>query len=211
MATTQAAGADAPLSAETVWALFKETDARMDRRSEEADKRFKELERALKEIEKVVKEVAEQQKETDRQIGRLGNWFGEMVEHMVIPNLVDKFRKLGFVFTNAYPGAILKDEKSQFMAEIDITLENGDKVMIVEMKTKPTTEDVNDHVQRMKKARRYADLHGGPRKYRGAVAGMVVNEDVRDYILGKGFYAIEPSDDTFNIIEPTGKYRPREW
>jgi hypothetical protein len=106
-----------------------------------------------------------------KEIGRLGNRFGEMVEHMVIPNLVDKFH----------------------------------------VKTKPTTEDVNDHVQRMEKARRYADLHGDPRKYRGAVAGMVVNEDVRDYILGKGFYAIEPSGDTFNIIEPTGKYRPREW
>jgi hypothetical protein len=29
--------------------------------------------------------------------------------------------------------------------------------------------------------------------------------------MKNGFYVIEPSGDTFSIIEPEGKYRPREW
>ena len=35
--------------------------------------------------------------------------------------------------------------------EIDVKLENGDKVMLVEVKTKPTTMDVQDHIRRLKK------------------------------------------------------------
>jgi hypothetical protein len=211
MANKQTDGTDAPLSAATVWALFKETDARMARQSEEADKR-------LKELEKVVKEAAEERKKTERLIqanakliGNLGNRFGEMVEHMVVPNLVEKFSKLGFLFDKASRGATIEDETNRIVTEIDITLENGDKVMIVEVKSKPTTEDVNDHVNRMEKVRRHADLHGDRRKFLGAVAGMVYNDEVRNFVLGKGFYVIEPSGDTFNIIEPKGEYHPREW
>jgi hypothetical protein len=218
MATKQTPETGQPLSAETIWALFKETDARIARQSEEADKRHKELENALKETEKVVKEAAEERKEIERLvkanaklIGKLGNRFGEMVEHMVIPNLVEKFRKQGFMFDKAYPGATIEDETNQIVTEIDITLENGDKVMIVEVKSKPTTEDVNDHVKRMEKVRRHADLHGDRRKFLGAVAGMVYNDEVKHFVLGKGFYVIEPSGDTFNIIEPKGEYHPREW
>jgi hypothetical protein len=105
----------------------------------------------------------------------------------------------------------IEDRENRIVAEIDVTLENGDKVMIVEVKSKPTTEDVNDHIQRMEKVRRHAGLHGDKRKFLGAVAGMVVNDAMRDCILGHGFYVIIPSGDTFNITVPEGKYHPREW
>jgi hypothetical protein len=59
--------------------------------------------------------------------------------------------------------------------------------------------------------RRHADLHGDARKYLGAVAGMVVGDNVRKFALKSGFYVIVPSGDTFDIIEPSGEYRPREW
>jgi CBS domain-containing protein len=184
-------------------------------RQKEAAEEFKELKRLLAEQHK---EVAEAQKKTDRaieatnkQLGKLGGRYGETVEAVVLPNLVGKFRKLGFVFTKAYRGATIKDEENRLVAEIDITLENGDKVMIVEVTSKPTTEDVNDHIKRMQKVRRHADLHGDKRKFLGAVAGMVVNDDMRDCILGHGFYVIVPSGETFNITVPEGKYQPREW
>jgi hypothetical protein len=63
----------------------------------------------------------------------------------------------------------------------------------------------------MEKLRLHADLHGDKRKYLGSVAGMVINENVREFTLKSGFYVIEPSGDTFNIIEPEGTYQPREW
>jgi hypothetical protein len=163
----------------------------------------------LKETDRIVKEVAERQKETDRQIGKLGDRFGEMVEYMVLPNLVNKFRELGFVFTKAYPHATIEDEKNKIIAEIDITLENGDKVMIVEVKSKPSMKDITDHVERMRKVRHHADLHDDKRKYLGAVAGMVINKNTKEFIHKNGFYVIEPSGETFTIIPPDGK--PKEW
>ena len=64
-------------------------------------------------------------------VGDLGDRFGEMIEHMVMPALVKKFRELGFVFTKAYPEAEYKDEANNIITEVDITLENGDKVMLL--------------------------------------------------------------------------------
>jgi hypothetical protein len=162
-------------------------------------------------LDRLFEEVAQQMKATDDKISKLGDRFGEMIEYMVKPNLLDKFRELGFVFTKIYPEASIKDEKNNILAEIDFTLEDGDQVMIVEVKSKPSIKDVKDHITRMEKVRLHADLHGDKRKYLGSVAGMVINENVREFALKNGFYVIEPSGDTFNIIEPKGKYHPREW
>jgi molybdopterin converting factor small subunit len=121
---------------------------------------------------------------------------------MVLPNLLKKFRKLNFEFTKANPHTVIEDAANNIFTEVDITLENGDKVMIVEVKSKPTTEDVSEHIERMQKLRRYADARNDKRIYFGAVAGMVMNENVRDFILKNGFYAVEPSGKTFVIIPP---------
>jgi len=43
----------------------------------------------------------------------------------------------------------------------------------------------------------------------GAVAGIVVEDDEREYALNNGFYLIEPSGENFNITKPHGK--PKEW
>jgi len=43
----------------------------------------------------------------------------------------------------------------------------------------------------------------------GAVAGAVMTDNVKEYALKQGFFAIEPSGETFNIISPNGK--PKEW
>jgi hypothetical protein len=156
-------------------------------------------------------ETREQIKATDRQISKLGHRFGEMIEYMVVPNLVKKFNELGLPFTKAHRDTEIRDKEHGIFAEVDAFLENGDSVMIVETKTKPNVNDVDDHVKRMEKLRAYADLHNDRRKYLGAVAGMVFAESVKIYALKHGFYAVEPSGDTFTIIEPKGEYRRREW
>ncbi|MDR2618432.1 MAG: hypothetical protein LBC62_06140 [Treponema sp.] len=156
------------------------------------------------------KELRESQKEIARRMGELTNRFGDMVEYMVIPNLVAKFEDLGFTFTRANRTEI-KDREHDIFTEVDALLENGDKVMAVEIKTKPTIDDINSHVERMEKLRKYADLHNDKRIYLGAVAGVVFSESEKTYALKNGFYVIEPSGETFNIIEPKGKYRAHEW
>jgi hypothetical protein len=83
--------------------------------------------------------------------------------------------------------------------------------MLVEVKSKPTTDDIDDHIERMGKVKTHADRHNDNRTYLGAVAGMAMSESVKTYALKKGFYVIEPSGEDFYITEPKGEYSPREW
>jgi hypothetical protein len=195
-----AADPEDPSSFEKVWKMFEETD----RKFQETDWKFQETDRKFQETQK-------QMKETDRRVGELTNRFGDMVEYMVVPNLLSKFRALGFEFEVAHKSTEIRDVKNDIFTEIDVFLENGDKVMIVEIKTTPTTKDVDDHIERMEKLRKYADLHGDSRKYLGAVAGVVTSDAVKNYTLKHGFFMLVPSGDTFSIIEPTGKYHLKEW
>jgi hypothetical protein len=133
----------------------------------------------------------------------------QFVEYMVAPNLRQKFRELGLNFPQANQNSVVADYDNNIFLEIDVKLENGDKVMLVEIKTKPTTKDVQDHIKRLKKMRVYTDLHGDKRTFLGSVAGAVVTANVKKYALGKGLYVIEPSGETFNIIPPNGQ--PKEW
>jgi len=170
----------------------------------------------LQETRQLINELRESQKETDRivketskQIGGLNNRFGEIVEYMVAPNLLKKFREYGFKFHQASPDVVFSDDDDNTLFEVDVLLQNSDKAMLVEVKTTLTTEDVKEHIERLKKMRKYADLHGDKRIFLGAVAGVVMTTNVKKYALKQGLYVIEPSGETFNIISPSGK--PKEW
>ena len=161
------------LTFEKVWAALMETREQIKetgRQMKETDKRLAEQ---MKETDR---RLAKQMKETDRQIGKLGNRFGEMVEYMIVPNLVAKFQELGFEFEKTHCDTEIRDQKHNIFTEVDVFLENGDKVMIVEIKTKPNVDDINDHIERMEKLRKYADLHNDKRKYLGAIAGVVFGD-----------------------------------
>jgi chromosome segregation ATPase len=218
METTQV---DKDLNFEKIWAAIqatneqmKETDQRLketDRQMKETDQRLKETDRMIKETDRQMKETDRRMKETDKRLGKITNRFGEMVEYMVVPNLVAKFRELNFEFEKTHRDTVIASKEHNIYTEVDVFLENGDKVMVVEIKNKPNIEDINDHITRMEKLRAYADLHQDKRKYLGALAGVVFNDREKTYALKNGFYVIEPSGDTFTIIEPKGNYYPHEW
>ena len=209
------------LTFEKVWAALMETRKTVEangRQIEENGRQIKVSIEQMKASEEQFKEqmranaqeMKESNREFNRRFGELTNRFGDMVEYMVLPNLLTKFEELGFTFTKANRTEI-KDREHGIFMEIDALLENGDKVMAVEIKTKPSGDDINDHVERMEKLRVYADLHNDKRVYLGAIAGVVFSESEKINALKKGLYVIEPSGDTFTITEPKGNYRPREW
>jgi len=170
---------------------------------------LKELTENQKETDRIVKENAKQQEKTDMQLGKLGNRFGDVIEYLVAPNLCEKFKELGFIFPKTNLNSKVRDYDNNIFFEVDIMLENGEKAMLVEVKSKPSAEDVQEHIERLEKIRTYADLHGDQRTFLGAVAGVVMTDNIRDYVLKQGFFVIEPSGETFNIIPPTGD--PKEW
>jgi hypothetical protein len=167
-----------------------------DRQIQESDLRFKQslaesqeafdrgMAESRKEHDRILKETAAQVKEASRIVGDLGNKFGELSEYLVVPNMLDKFNALGYVFTKAGRNFKLLDSRTKkTLTEIDILLENGEFVIAVEVKSDLTISYVDQHVERMEKLRRYWDEHNDRRKLLGAVAGAIMEERVKAYAL----------------------------
>jgi len=147
--------------------------------------------------------------EFNERLGKYINLFGDFTEYMMAPKLREKFIELGLVFPKTSRNVRVKDENNKTILEADAMLENGDKAMMVEIKTQLTVERVNKHIERLEKMRKHADLYGDKRTFLGAIAGVVLDDDVREYALNQGLYLIEPAGEDLNITPPNGK--PKEW
>jgi hypothetical protein len=192
MEATQTAN---PPSFESVWAALQETDHLI-----------RELRESHKEYEQ---ERKKDKAEFNERLGKYVNLFGDFTEYMMAPKLREKFKDLGLFFPRTNRNVSVKDENNNTILETDAMLENGDKAMMVEIKTQLTVERINKHIERLEKMRKHADLHGDKRAFLGAVAGVVVDKDAREYALNQGLYLIEPAGEELNITPPNGK--PKEW
>jgi len=191
---------------EAIWAILREVaEGQKENRMQMQD-----TDRRLKETDKLVKETARQMKLTDEQFGKLNNRFGELAEHLVAPNIMEKFNALGFAFVEVSPNKKITDAAGNRVAEIDILLESDDTVMAVEVKAKPSEKDVGEHIKRMEVLRLRADARQDRRSFQGAVAGAIMSRELRNFIIQNGFYAIEQAGDTVRINIPKG-FKPRTW
>jgi hypothetical protein len=208
------------LTFEKVWAMFQESDRHMKelneetaRQMRETDLMIKELGRKMEETDRKMEETARQMKETGRRFGKLGNRFGELAEHLVAPNIVQKFNALGFHFDDISAGfrQVIEDEgNGQEIAEFDILLENGESIIGVEVKSKPSYDDVKDHARRLKVLRLNKDKKGDKRKIHGAIAGAIMPSRVKNAVLEEGMYVITQTGDTVKIDIPED-FTPRAW
>jgi hypothetical protein len=217
MTAAQAAAQAKGLTFEKVWAMFQETDKKMQESKVEHDRMIAEMRESQKETGRKIQEAAEEIKKTGaqikdlgRQMGGLHHSFGDLAENLVAPNLPAKFRELGYTFTKCSCDVKFKDSTGITLAEVDTWLENGDSVMSVEIKGKLLKRDVDDHLERMKVLQGYAKEHGDKRKLLGAVAGGIMRKDTRDYAVKNGLYVIEQSGDTLKIDMPEG-FKTKTW
>ena len=200
---------------------MKETDRKM----QETDRQMKETDQQIKETDQQIKETGWQMKETDRQMkeakkivmetsrrmGDLGNNFGALAENLVAPNLVTKFKKLGYdVDKTSRDIEIQNVDNPNMLTEIDILLENGDIAIVVEVKSKLRDKHLEEFLVKMEKVRWHADLRQDKREYIGAIAAVISNNEQRLKILNEGIYVIEPSGATMKVNSPKG-FIPRKW
>jgi hypothetical protein len=200
------------MTVEEVWALLRETDRIVKEtalRQAETDRQMQETDRKMQETDRKMQETDRKMQETDRKISKLGSRLGDLVEEIVFPNIMEKFNALGYNFGNVATNVRYKEE-GRILAEVDIRLEDGDQVLMVEVKTTLTYNDVLDHLQRMEKLRLYADAHKDKRKLLGAVAGAIAPEKVKSFAIESGLFVLEQSGDTIRISIPRD-FKPREW
>jgi len=163
------------------------------------------IEAGFEELRKSQNEAWKAIKETQKAIGGLGNTLGSIVEHILTPGLPEKFRELGYSFNR-----ISSYKWTQGVwAQVDGMLENGNLAVVVEVKTSLREVDIDNHLVRMEKIRKFADENGDKRKFMGAMASTITDDSNRNYALKKGLFVIEPSGDDVKVIKP--ETEPRVW
>jgi len=178
------------VSFEDIKHLFKETDRRLDERIAETDRR---LDLRLNELGK--------------QIGGLGNRLGEFVEGVVRPGLVRLFRERGVDVRETHRD--LEAERNGRKAQVDLLVVNDTEVVVVEVKSKLSQRDVEEHVERLALFKelfpRYADA-----SVLGAMAAMVVPEKQATYAESVGLFVIGQAGDDAVLLNSAG-FEPRAW
>jgi hypothetical protein len=209
MTAEQAAEAAKGLTFEKVWAALMETRLRQ----EESLRDLKEsLEESQKKTEKAMRKTM---RDLAKNLGGLGNTIGSVTEAMFCAQLCKKFDGLGYTFNTQANRKVFYDERSEnrrgVLAEVDSVLENGEYVMLVEIKTKLSIENVDDHLERIDIVRRYMDAHGDERKIVGAAAGGLVPENVLRHAQKNGLFVVVQSGNAAVVADMPQGLKAREW
>jgi hypothetical protein len=218
MTAEQALEAAKGFTFEKVWAAMMESKARMEEESKkmreeirESHEQMKEShERMKEEMEKTHKKTAKLVAELSKNIGGVQNSIVRLTESMFTADLRSKFNALGYEFTRA-AFRIEYTENDNVITEVDAILENGDYILLLEIKTELKLEFVGGHLERIEKVRKYMDDHGDIRKIVGAVAGGAVPESVLRYAHKNGLFVIVQSGDSTALAALPNGFTAREW
>ncbi len=179
---------------------------------------FREVAEAQKETERKFQEtdrlLREQSQETDRKIktvtatiGELGNRLGEFVEGLVRPAVVQLFRERGIEVHEVYPE--VEVDRHDEGLEIDLLVVNDMEAVLVEVKSKLTHADVDEHLERLGKFKRLMPRYAEVRAL-GAVAAMVVPREVGRYAYRQGLFVLAQSGESVVILNDA-KFQPKVW
>ena len=177
--------------------LLKEQSQEADRRSQESDRQFRETRQILK----------QQNQQLNEQLGKLGNRLGEFVEWQVRPAVVRLYQERGIAVHELYPGASARRDGEGI--EIDLLVVNTTDAILVEVKSKLTQTDVDTHLERLSKFKRLMPRYDDVRAM-GAVAAMVVPDEVARYAYRQGLFVLAQSGDSVVILNDA-QFQPQSW
>ncbi|WP_008310597.1 DUF1626 domain-containing protein [Leptolyngbya sp. PCC 6406] len=171
----------------------------------------KELSAAQKETDRLfrlhVEENDRRMKNLQQELGKLGNRLGEFVEWQVRPAVLRLFKQRGIEVHEILPEVSIQRDDAGL--EIDLLVVNTTEAILVEVKSKLSQGDVDEHLERLAKFKRlmprYSDVQA-----MGAVAGMVVPLEVSRYAYRKGLFVLAQSGETVVILNDD-RFQPRTW
>jgi hypothetical protein len=195
---------------EDIRAILKElaqSQQELSQSQQELSQAQQELSQAQKETDKQIKETDKQINRVSKQIGELGNRLGEFVEWQVRPAVVRLFQERGIDVHEFHPGISVKRDNEGL--EIDLLVVNDTDAILVEVKSKLTQRDVDEHLQRLAKFKRlmprFRDV-----KALGAVAAMIVPDEVASYGCRQGLFVLVQSGENVIILNDA-EFTPQVW
>ncbi|NEX16042.1 MAG: DUF3782 domain-containing protein [Halochromatium sp.] len=182
-------------SAEEIWALFQETDRKLQESDARLTQRFEQTDRKIRALSEL--------------IGRQGNRLGDFVQEMVRPAVVRLLRARGLPVHQVAPNLSAYDDNGQLLAEIDLLALNAQVAVAVECKSHLSVDDVNEHLERLAAFKRCFPQY---QTYQllGAVAGMVVPEQVGRFAYRKGLFVLAQSGTAIEIRNDS-RFQPKTW
>ena len=181
---------------EDIWKLFQETD----RKFQETDRKFQETDKKFQATDKKIKQVTEN-------IGRLSNKLGDFIEEMVHPAAVRLFQERGIDVHEVHRN--VSSRRHGEGIEVDLLVVNDTDIIAIECKSTLSIDDVNDHLERLKKLKRLLPAYSN-KQVMGAVTGMVIPENVAQYAYRQGLYVIGQTGDQL-VVRNDLKFNARRW
>ncbi len=187
-------------------AKLQESQAQTDKQLKETGEYIKALSKEGKDTDKRIKELSEESKNTDKQIKALSEnisgvnkSIGLEVEEFFYSSL-----KKNPTIANINFDYIYQNNKRNFkgeMQEIDILLENGSSVAVVEVKNKVTQKSIEqlDNI-----IDNFYYFHKDYEDYKliGAIAGKIFPKHLQEQALKKGYSVITQQGDHIEQINP---------
>ena len=195
---------------ENVMAAIRESIQSLSRENAKTSRAFRKARREMKERDEKYDRRSEK---LDKKISKLTDRIGEIVENMVAGNnIIRKFKALNYkIESHSRNVEFGHDLPEGMQGEIDLLLEDGDIAILVEVKTTLRTADVRNHMVRLEKYRRRADVKGDKRRFIGAVAGAVVKGEAQTFAHENGMYVIVQSGEAVEIVPTPEGFQAKKW
>ena len=197
--------------------LFQETDRKFQETGslikdlfisqKETDRKFQDTDRKFQDTDRKFQDTSREIKVVNESIGRLGNRLGDFVEEMVRPAAVRLFREQGIDVHEVHRG--VEASRDGDGIEIDLLVVNTTDVVAVECKSSLSIDDVNQHLTNLNKLKKMLPTYT-EKKVMGAVAAMVLPDNVARYAYRKGLFVISQSGDHL-LIRNDAKFKPQIW
>jgi len=210
-----------PLTYERILELFRQTREQfremMTQMSQENRQRAQEFDRQMaqmKEEARLRSEKLDQRMDrTSQEISSLGTSVGNMVERMIGGDIVEQFQKLGYTVTAYSRNNKFGIKGTSASGEIDLLLQNGDVVILIEAKTTFKISDVVGHIERLEKYRKHVSRDGNVerRQFIGAIGGISIDDHVIEFAHRKGLYVIVQAGRVVEIVPTPEGFQARKW
>jgi hypothetical protein len=189
----------------------KERQEREEREAKEREAHRKETDERLKKLDAFIEKTNRAIRDTNGKVGNLDHRFGELIEHLIAPGVVQRFHEFGYQFEDVIPpfSRKYKKEDGQVIAQVDILLENPETILVIEVKAKPNLDDIYKLIGKMETIHQYyCEQKPVNKKLIGAIAGAIFPKNIKQFAIEKGFYVITQSGDTVKIEVPEN-FKPR--
>ncbi len=188
---------------------FQETDRRFQETNEQLAKQSKETDRRFQETdERMAKEWKKTDKKMREVMGLFTSQWGKMMEALVKPDALRLFQERGIQVN--YCMRRVEARVGGRNMELDLLLENGQEVIVLEVKTTLKIDDIKEFMA--EELGEFLTFFPRYRSYKvyGGVAALDVDEGVDKYAYRNGLFVLMVGGGVVQI-KNDDKFRPKNF